>query len=259
MPPGLAVVLVGDDPASRSYVKFKEKACARAGFRSVVHELPPDVPEAGLLALLDRLNRDPEVHAILCQLPLPPGIPASRVAAAIDPIKDVDGFHPENVGRLWRGEDCIVPCTPLGIMRLLADAGVVIRGRRAVVIGRSVIVGRPMAALLLQADATVTIAHSKTPDLAGCCRGADILISAAGVPGLVTEGFVREGAVVVDVGTSSVEGRLRGDVDFDAVLGRASFVTPVPGGVGPLTIALLMENTLRCRELQDTRGPAGTS
>lgn len=247
VPPGLAVILVGDDPASRGYVRSKQKACERTGISSILVELPSGTTQETLLERIGELNRDAAVDAILCQLPLPGGIDPSAVASAIDPRKDVDGFHPENVGRLWRGEECVVPCTPAGVMRLLADAGVALRGRRAVVIGRSIIVGRPMAALLLAADATVTIAHSRTGDLEGLCRTADILVTAAGVPGMVGGSWIREGAVVVDVGTTYADGRPTGDVRADEAIARAALLTPVPGGVGPLTIAMLLENTVRCR------------
>ncbi len=246
-PPGLAVILVGDDPASRGYVRSKQKACERTGITSVLVDLPSGTTQEALLDRIAALNGDPSVDAILCQLPLPKGIDPSAVASAVDPRKDVDGFHPENVGRLWRGEECIVPCTPAGVMRLLADAGISPRGSRAVVIGRSIIVGRPMAALLLAADATVTIAHSRTKGLEDLCRTADILVTAAGVPGMVGGSWIREGAVVIDVGTTYAEGRPVGDVRADEVLARASLLTPVPGGVGPLTIAMLMENTVRSR------------
>lgn len=254
-PPGLAVLLVGDDPASRSYVRSKEKACARTGIRSVLIELPEDSSQEAVLSRIAGLNSDDSIDAILCQLPLPAGISAAEVASAIDPAKDVDGFHPQNVGRLWRGEDCLVPCTPAGIMMLLADAGISPEGRRAVVLGRSIIVGRPMAALLLAANATVTIAHSRTPDLPALCRSADILVSAVGVPGIIRGGWVGEGAVVIDVGTTYVDGVPRGDVAFDEVEPAASYITPVPGGVGPLTIAMLMKNTARCRLARGTVTP----
>jgi methylenetetrahydrofolate dehydrogenase (NADP+)/methenyltetrahydrofolate cyclohydrolase len=254
-PPGLAVLLVGDDPASRGYVRSKEKACARTGIRSVLFELPEDSSQEEVLSRIAGLNSDDSIDAILCQLPLPAGISAAAVASAIDPAKDVDGFHPQNVGRLWRGEDCLVPCTPAGIMILLADAGISPEGRRAVVLGRSIIVGRPMAALLLAANATVTIAHSRTPDLPSLCRTADILVSAVGVPGIIRGGWVGDGAVVIDVGTTYVDGVPRGDVSFDEVEPAASFITPVPGGVGPLTIAMLMKNTARCRLARKTVTP----
>jgi methylenetetrahydrofolate dehydrogenase (NADP+)/methenyltetrahydrofolate cyclohydrolase len=248
-PPGLVVILAGDDPASESYVAGKQKACRKAGFLSTLVRFPSGVGLEDLLAEIDRLNADPEIDGILCQLPMPPHIPVDRIASAIDPRKDVDGFHPLNVGRLWRGEPGLVPCTPAGVMRLLRHFEVPIEGRRAVVIGRSGIVGKPMAALLLSANATVTIAHSRTTGLDSLCREADILVAAAGIPGLVKASFVGRGAAVVDVGISRTPGGLVGDVDFDEVEPACSYITPVPGGVGPLTIALLLENTLLCRKL----------
>ncbi len=253
-PPGLAVVLVGNDPASRGYVRSKQKACARTGIDSRLVEMPADSTQQAVLDEIAALNSSGSVDAILCQLPLPYGISPAEVASAVDPDKDVDGFHPLNVGRLWRGEDCLLPCTPAGIMRLLSEYGVKPSGRRAVVLGRSTIVGKPMAALLLAADATVTVAHSRTPDLQSLCRSADILVSAAGVPGLIRGSWVREGAVVIDVGTTYVDGSPRGDVIFEDVEPVASHVTPVPGGVGPLTIAMLMSNTVRCRAGRGVRG-----
>lgn len=258
-PPGLAVVLIGDDPASRSYVRSKEKACARTGIRSLLIELPGSASEDETLSRIEALNLEDSIDAVLCQLPLPSWISPSRVASAIDPLKDVDGFHPLNVGRLWRGEDCLAPCTPAGIMRLFSHYGIGIEGKRAIIIGRSIIVGKPMAAMLLSANATVVMAHSRTPDLPALCRSADILVSAVGSPGLVRGDWVKEGAVVIDVGTSSIDGRLRGDVLFEEAEPVASFVTPVPGGVGPLTIAMLMMNTVRCRELRSSRRGGVTS
>lgn len=253
-PPGLAVVLVGDDSASRGYVRSKRKACARTGIDSFLVEMPADSTQQAVLAEIASLNSNDSVDAILCQLPLPSGIDPAEVASAVDPAKDVDGFHPLNVGRLWRGEDCLLPCTPAGIIRLLSEYGIRPAGRHAVILGRSTIVGKPMAALLLAADATVTVAHSKTPDLQSLCRSADILVSAVGVPGLIRGSWVREGAVVIDVGTTYVDGSPRGDVLFEEVEPVASHVSPVPGGVGPLTIAMLMSNTVRCRAGRGARG-----
>ncbi len=248
-PPGLAVILVGDDPASESYVAGKRKACEKAGFVSSVSRFFDSVGPEVLLAEIARLNADPSIDGILCQLPLPGHIPLDAVARAVLPSKDVDGFHPQNVGSLWRGERGIVPCTPAGIMRLLDANGIDPSGRRAVVVGRSGIVGKPVAALLLAANATVTIAHSKTRDLASVCREAYILVTAAGIPGLIGADFVAPGAVVIDVGITRTAGGLAGDVDFESVEPLCSAITPVPGGVGPLTIALLLENTLACRKL----------
>lgn len=255
-PPGLAVVLAGDDPASRGYVRSKRKACARNGIESHLVEMPPDSTQQAVLAEIAALNSDTSVDAILCQLPLPSGISPSVVASAVDPSKDVDGFHPMNVGRLWRGEDCLLPCTPAGIMRLLSEYGIKPEGRHAVVLGRSTIVGKPMAAMLLAANATVTVAHSRTADLQSLCRSADILVSAVGVPGLIRGSWVREGAVVIDVGTTYVDGSPHGDVLFEEVEPVASHLSPVPGGVGPLTIAMLMSNTVRCRAGRGARGSA---
>ena len=253
--PGLAVVLVGDNPASKSYVSAKEKACAEAGFASFDHRLPQDTSEESLLALIDRLNHDPAVDGILVQLPLPRHIDENRVIMAIDPDKDVDGFHPVNVGRLLIGQPCFLPCTPHGILHLLKRSGVSTDGAHAVVVGRSNIVGKPVASLLLQksalGNATVTLCHTHTRDLAAFTRQADILIVASGRPGTVTGEMVRPGAVVIDVGVNRVEDpdspkgyRLVGDVDFDSVRQVASLITPVPGGVGPMTITMLLYNTL---------------
>jgi methylenetetrahydrofolate dehydrogenase (NADP+)/methenyltetrahydrofolate cyclohydrolase len=243
--PGLAVVVVGDDPASAIYVSMKEKACAKAGIASTLVRLGGASTPADVLGAVRALNEDPAVDGILCQLPLPDQIPESVIASGIDPGKDVDGLHPENVGRLWRGEEGLFPCTPLGIMALLEAYGIDPEGARTVVIGRSDIVGKPVAAMMLRANATVTLAHSRTRDLPGLCREADILVSAVGRPGLVTGGFLRPGAVVVDVGITRTPGGLAGDVDFPSASRVAGAITPVPGGVGPLTIALLLSNTLR--------------
>ncbi len=253
--PGLAVVLVGDNPASKSYVSAKEKACAEAGFASFDHRLPQDISEESLLALIDRLNHDPAVDGILVQLPLPRHIDENRVIMAIDPEKDVDGFHPVNVGRMLIGQPCFLPCTPHGILHLLKRSGVSTDGAHAVVVGRSNIVGKPVASLLLQksalGNATVTLCHTHTRDLAAFTRQADILIVASGRPNTVTGEMVRPGAVVIDVGVNRVEApdspkgyRLVGDVDFDSVRQVASLITPVPGGVGPMTITMLLYNTL---------------
>lgn len=245
-PVGLDVVLVGDDAASAVYVRNKAKACEAAGLRGAVHRLPAHTSQAELLALLDRLQADDATDGVLVQLPLPKHIDSQAVLVALDPARDVDGFHPLNAGALLAGRPGLVPCTPWGCMRLLRGAGVPIAGARAVVLGRSNIVGKPMALLLLGADATVTVAHSRTRDLAALCAEADILIAAVGRPKLVTRGWVRPGAAVIDVGINRLEdGSLVGDVDFDDVLGRAGYLTPVPGGVGPMTIACLLENTVR--------------
>ncbi len=252
--PGLAVVLVGNDPASAIYVGQKEKACAEVGFKSFRHELLADAAEPELFALVDRLNGDPSVHGILVQLPLPKGLSADRTIERIDPCKDVDGFHPLNAGLLACGLPGVVPCTPKGVMRLLRDHGIPLEGKKAVVVGRSNIVGKPMAQLLLAANMTVTVCHSRTPDLAAETLQADVLVVAAGKPGIVDGSMVKEGAVVVDVGIHRTPEGIVGDVKFDEAAERASWITPVPGGVGPLTIAMLLENTLELAERATTKG-----
>jgi methylenetetrahydrofolate dehydrogenase (NADP+)/methenyltetrahydrofolate cyclohydrolase len=248
--PGLAAILAGDDPASRVYVRNKVRACEEVGVRSEVHEFPVQVTGAALLECVARLNRDPAVHGILVQLPLPAHVDAEGLLAAVAPRKDVDGFHAENLGLLARGTPRFVACTPAGVMRLLDHAGVPLAGRHAVVIGRSNIVGKPLALLLLQKDATVTICHSKTAHLAALARQADVLVAAAGRARMVTAEMVKPGACVIDVGTSRLaDGKLSGDVDFAAVQEVAGWITPVPGGVGPMTIAMLVANTVRATEL----------
>jgi len=243
--PGLAVVLVGDNPASRVYVRSKDRAAREAGIAAQTIVLPADTAEPALLAEVARLNADPAVDGILVQLPLPSQIRAQAVIGAIDPEKDVDGFHPINAGRLLDGRPGLIPCTPLGVMKLLHEAGVSLAGSRALVLGRSTIVGKPMAALLLAADATVTIAHSRTRDVAAECRRAEVLIAAVGHPGLVRGDWISHGATVIDVGINRLpDGRLVGDVAFDECLETAGAITPVPGGVGPMTIACLLENTV---------------
>ncbi|MCA1953270.1 MAG: bifunctional methylenetetrahydrofolate dehydrogenase/methenyltetrahydrofolate cyclohydrolase FolD [Hyphomicrobiales bacterium] len=247
--PGLAVVLVGEDPASQVYVGSKVRQTTEIGMRSIEHRLPAETTEAELLALVARLNTDPEIDGILVQLPLPKAINADKVIEAIDPAKDVDGFHPVNVGRLATGGRALVPCTPRGAMRLVKSVGTALSGLHAVIVGRSNIVGKPMAQLLLAEDCTVTIAHSRTRDLPALCRTADILVAAVGRPALIGAAHVKPGAIVIDVGINRVPGadgrsRLVGDVDFAAVRSVAGAITPVPGGVGPMTIACLLENTL---------------
>ena len=243
--PGLRVVRVGDDPASGVYVRNKDRAAAEAGFDSATIHLPESTSETALLAEIARLNADPAVDGILVQLPLPAHIRAEAAIAAVDPAKDVDGFHPLNAGRLAAGEPGLVPCTPRGVMHLLAEAGVALRGARALVLGRSQIVGRPMAQLLLGADCTVTIAHSRTRDLPAECRRAEILVAAAGRAEMVRGDWIAPGAVVIDVGINRLpNGKLVGDVAYAEALGHAGAITPVPGGVGPMTIACLLENTL---------------
>ena len=245
-PPRLAVVLVGDDPASAVYVRNKEQDCAQCGISCADHRLPADTSQEALLALIDTLNRDRSIDGILVQMPLPAHLDAGQVLRAIDPAKDVDAFHPENVGRLHLGQPRYLPCTPAGILALLKKYGIDPAGKHCVVVGRSNIVGKPMAMLLLHADATVTICHSRTPDLREQCRRADILVSAAGRRGLITADMVKPGAVVIDVAMNRGEdGRLCGDVDYAAVSEKADYITPVPGGVGPMTRAMLMENTYK--------------
>jgi methylenetetrahydrofolate dehydrogenase (NADP+)/methenyltetrahydrofolate cyclohydrolase len=248
-PPGLAVVLVGEDPASAVYVRNKGVATREAGMRSIEHRLPAETAQADLLALIAGLNADPEVDGILVQLPLPRAIDAQAVLAAIDPAKDVDGFHVVNAGRLATGGVALVPCTPRGCMTLLRESGIALAGAEAVVLGRSNIVGKPVAQLLLGADCTVTIAHSRSRDLPAICRRADILIAAVGRPEMVRGDWIRPGAAVIDVGINRVAGdggrfRLVGDVAYGEAAAVAGAITPVPGGVGPMTIACLLENTL---------------
>ncbi len=246
--PHLAVILVGEDPGSVSYVTGKAKASAEVGIRNTTIRKPAETTEAELLEIIARLNADPEVDGILVQLPLPKHIDEERVIAAIDKSKDVDGFHPLNVAALWQKQPCTLPCTPKGIIKMLKAAGVDIAGREAVVVGRSNIVGLPVAKLLMDENATVTVAHSRTRDLAGVTRRAEILVVAIGRPKFVTSDMVAEGAVVIDVGVNRdpESGKLCGDVDFAAIEPKASVITPVPGGVGPMTICCLMENTIEC-------------
>lgn len=253
--PCLAVIIVGDNPASRSYVRGKIKAAEFVGMRSILVELPEDVGEDTLLERIEALNSDPSVDGILVQLPLPEHMDEDRIIDAIAIEKDVDGFHPGNVAKLWLGRPCVVPCTPKGIIELIESTGVEIKGKRAVVVGRSNIVGKPVAKLLLDRNATVTIAHSRTENLAALCREADILVAAVGRPRMITADMVKPGAVVIDVGINRIpcikedgtEGsRLVGDVDFDSVSTIAGYITPVPGGVGPMTITMLMRNTIGC-------------
>jgi methylenetetrahydrofolate dehydrogenase (NADP+)/methenyltetrahydrofolate cyclohydrolase len=243
--PRLAVVLVGDDPASRSYVANKEKYSAEVGIESFTHRIPSSIKESELISLVKSLNDDTSVHGILVQLPLPKHLSETNILNTIVPEKDVDGLHPLNLGKLLKGEEPLfVACTPSGIMELLLSTGVEIRGKEAVVLGRSNIVGKPTAILLLQKHATVTICHSRTQDLAGVCRRADILVAAVGQPRMVKGDWVKRGAVVIDVGTTKLEQGWAGDVDYDAVKGVAGYITPVPGGVGPMTIAMLLRNTV---------------
>lgn len=257
--PGLATILIGDHPASQTYVQAKQNACAAVGIRTFRYDLPADVERETVLELLGTLARSPEVHGILVQLPLPPHLDEEEILCAIPLEKDVDGFHPLNIGRLGlKGRDpYFIPCTPLGIMAMLQEAGIPVAGRRAVILGRSRIVGLPMALLLLRLDATVTICHSRTPDLAALTRQADLLIAAVGRPGLIRGEMVRPGAVVIDVGINRIADpqaprgyRLVGDVAFEEVAAVAGAITPVPGGVGPMTVAMLLVNTLKAAQRQ---------
>ena len=243
--PTLAVVLVGEDKASQTYVRAKEKACNEYGIKSVAHRLSENTTQNELLALINVLDLDDSIHGILVQLPLPKHIDTNVVLAAIDPRKDVDGFHAINVGKLVSGLDGFVPCTPLGVMEILKEYGIDVAGLNAVVIGRSNIVGKPMANLLLNASATVTVTHSKTKNLKEICKNADLIVAAIGKPFFLKADMVKDGAVVVDVGINRLDdGRLVGDVDFDEVAPKCSYITPVPGGVGPMTIAMLLNNTI---------------
>ncbi|RII25800.1 MAG: bifunctional methylenetetrahydrofolate dehydrogenase/methenyltetrahydrofolate cyclohydrolase FolD [Geobacter sp.] len=243
--PGLAVVLVGEDPASKVYVSMKEKACQAVGIFSDEHKLPAETSEAELLALIDKLNHDPRIHGILVQLPLPKQIDTEKVLEAISPSKDADGFHPYNVGRLMIGKPLFQPCTPYGVMIMLKETGIDLKGKEVVVVGRSNIVGKPVALMCLQQHATVTICHSRTRDLAAKVGQADILIAAVGVPEMIKGAWIKPGAVVIDVGVNRVgDKKLVGDVEYAAACERASAITPVPGGVGPMTITMLLYNTV---------------
>ena len=242
---GLAVIIVGDDPASRIYVNNKKKACEYVGFDSYEYALPEETTESELLELINKLNNDDRIDGILCQLPLPKHIDENVIINNIAPNKDVDAFHPVNVGKIMIGDYSFLPCTPAGVMELIASTGVDVKGKECVVVGRSNIVGKPMSMLLLHKSGTVTICHSKTKDLKAECKRADILVAAVGVPNLIKGDMIKEGAVVIDVGMNRLEnGKLCGDVEFETASKVASYITPVPGGVGPMTIAMLMQNTL---------------
>ena len=250
--PGLAVIIVGDDPASQVYVHNKEVACEACGFYSVKYALPAETTQEELNALIDKLNNDDKINGILCQLPLPSHLDDKEVINRIDPLKDVDAFHPVNVGAIMIGDYNYLPCTPAGVMELIHSTGVDVSGKKAVVMGRSNIVGKPMAMLLLHENATVEITHSKTQNLADITKGADILVAAIGKAKFVKSDMVKDGAVVIDVGMNRDEnGKLCGDVDFEDVKDKCSFITPVPGGVGPMTIAMLMKNTLTAAKIQN--------
>ena len=243
--PGLAVIIVGDDAASQVYVRNKRRACEEVGFYSEAYELPATTTQEELNALVDKLNADDRIHGILCQLPLPKHLDENEVILRIDPKKDVDAFHPYNVGKIMIGDYDFLPCTPAGVMALLERSGIEVSGKECVVVGRSNIVGKPQAMLLLHANGTVTVCHSRTKDLAAVCRRADILVAAIGKADFFGADMVKEGAVVIDVGMNRrADGKLTGDVDFAAVEPLASYITPVPGGVGPMTITMLMQNTL---------------
>jgi methylenetetrahydrofolate dehydrogenase (NADP+)/methenyltetrahydrofolate cyclohydrolase len=247
--PCLAVILVGDDPASQIYVRKKKEACEKIGIISKQHFLPEKTSEKQLLSVVKKLNKDSKVHAILVQLPLPKHISEQKIIEAILPEKDVDGYHPINLGKVAAGKGELPSCTPAGVIELLDRSGISMDGKHAVVVGRSITVGRPMSLLLLSRNATVTTCHKHTKDLGHHTRQADILVVAVGKPGLITAGMVKPGAVVIDVGTTRVEGKVKGDVDFLPVSHIASYITPVPGGVGPMTVAMLMKSTLKCQDL----------
>ncbi|PAV29107.1 bifunctional methylenetetrahydrofolate dehydrogenase/methenyltetrahydrofolate cyclohydrolase [Virgibacillus profundi] len=243
--PQLTVVLIGDNPASKSYVNGKRKASDEVGILSNIIELPTSITEEKLLQLISELNNDQDVHGILVQLPLPEHIKEQHIIEAIDPSKDVDGFHPINIGRMMTGQDTLLPCTPYGIITMLQSKNIQIAGKHAVVIGRSNIVGKPVGQLLLNENATVTYCHSKTPDLKSYTRNADILIVAMGIPNVINEDYLKDDAIVIDVGINRVNGSLTGDVDFESAKNKAAYITPVPKGVGPMTIAMLLKNTIK--------------
>jgi methylenetetrahydrofolate dehydrogenase (NADP+)/methenyltetrahydrofolate cyclohydrolase len=244
--PGLAVILVGDDPASHAYVNMKAKACEKVGFYSITHNMPDTISQDEIIATIEMINANPRIDGILVQLPLPKHIDTDKILEVIDPKKDVDGFHAYNVGRLVTGLDTFVPCTPLGVMKMFEEYNIDLEGKDVCVVGASNIVGKPMASLLLNANATVTVTHIFTKDLKAHTSKADIVVVGVGVPGLIKEDMVKEGAIVIDIGINRLEnGKLVGDVDFEAVSKKCSYITPVPGGVGPMTIAMLLSNTLK--------------
>ena len=244
--PGLAVVLVGDDPASHTYVAMKEKSCKNVGFYSIVHKMPDTITQQEIIETIEMMNKNPRIDGILVQLPLPKHIDTTKILEVIDPSKDVDGFHPYNMGRVVENLDAFAPCTPVGVIEMFKEYYIDIEGKDVCVVGASNIVGKPMAALLLNKNATVTITHIYTKDLASHTKKADIVIVGVGVPGLIKEDMVKEGAIVIDIGINRLEsGKLVGDVDFESVAPKCSYITPVPGGVGPMTIAMLLSNTLK--------------
>lgn len=247
--PGLAVVIVGDDPASHAYVSMKEKACKKVGFYSIAHKMPSSITQEEIINIIEMMNKNPHIHGILVQLPLPDHIDTTKILEVIDPKKDVDGFHAYNVGRMVTNLDSYVACTPLGVMKMFEEYSIDLEGKDVVVVGASNIVGKPMASLLINANATVTVTHIYTKDLAAHTRRADIVIVGVGVPNLITEEMVKEGAIVIDIGINRLEdGSLVGDVDFPKVSPKCSYITPVPGGVGPMTIAMLLANTLKAAQ-----------
>jgi len=248
--PGLAVILVGDDAASHTYVEMKARACEKVGIYGITHKMPIDISEQDILSTVEMINNNPKIHGLLVQLPLPKHIDTVKLLEAIDPAKDVDGFHPYNFGRLNQGLDTFVPCTPLGVMELLAEYGIDPKGKDCVVVGASNIVGKPMTALLLNAGATVTICHIFTKDLKAHTKNADIVLVGVGKPGLITADMIKEGAIVIDIGISKVDGKIVGDADYEAISPKCSYITPVPGGVGPMTIAMLLSNTLKAAKAQ---------
>ena len=244
--PGLAVVIVGDDPASHAYVSMKEKACKKVGFYSITHKMPSSITQEEIINIIEMMNKNPHIHGILVQLPLPDHIDTTKILEVIDPKKDVDGFHAYNVGRMVTNLDSYVACTPLGVMKMFEEYGIKLEGKDVVVVGASNIVGKPMASLLLNANATVTVTHIYTKDLAAHTKRADIVIVGVGVPNLIKEDMVKEGAIVIDIGINRLDdGSLVGDVDYPNVSPKCSYITPVPGGVGPMTIAMLLSNTLK--------------
>jgi len=250
--PGLAVILVGDDPASHAYVNMKAKACEKVGLYSITHNMPDTISQDEIIATIEMMNNNPRIDGILVQLPLPKHIDTDKILEVIDPKKDVDGFHAYNVGRLVTGLDSFVPCTPLGVMKLFEEYDIELRGKDVCVVGASNIVGKPMASLLLNAEATVTITHIHTKDLKAHTSRADIIVVGVGVPGLIKEDMVKEGAIVIDIGTNRIEdGSLVGDVDFKHVSPKCSYITPVPGGVGPMTISMLLSNTVKSAKARD--------
>ncbi len=249
--PGLAVILIGDDPASHAYVKMKAKACEKVGFYSITHHMPDTISQDEIIATIEMMNANPRIDGILVQLPLPQHVDTDKILEVIDPKKDVDGFHAYNVGRLVTKLDAFVACTPLGVMKMFEEYNIELKGQDVCVVGASNIVGKPMAALLLNADATVTITHIHTKDLKAHTSRADIVVVGVGVPGLIKEDMVKEGAIIIDIGINRIEdGSLVGDVDFKNVSSKCSYITPVPGGVGPMTIAMLLSNTLKSAKVR---------